>query len=134
MNKNSDQDAREPKNWRDGSVARFLESASGDPDLSEFDLNFRLQLSKYGDRVKQLRKSNDITQASLSIMTGLTQSRISAIESGTMNEGPTFRTMSRLAKALGASNLTDFEGSAGVGAREERRPVPKKNEIGRAHV
>ena len=56
----------------------------------------------FGDRVKILRKRNNMNQKELSIASGITQATISRIESGQVNELRSAN-LSRLAKALGVS-------------------------------
>jgi len=98
--------------WPEGADTRFLEGAAQDPDLASPDLRFRADFAAYGDRLKALRKSQNLTQTQLANLTGLTQARISAIESSTMEDGPTFKTMSRIADALGTSDLSLAKASA----------------------
>ncbi|UEG51229.1 helix-turn-helix domain-containing protein [Ferruginibacter lapsinanis] len=58
----------------------------------------RLILIKLGERVKELRQLNNMTQAELAIKSNLEKSRISRIESGQMNS--TVFTVHKLSTAL----------------------------------
>jgi transcriptional regulator with XRE-family HTH domain len=64
---------------------------------------------KLGKRLKQLRTSSRLTQEKLSIATGLSQTYISGLESGTRN--PSIKTLDKLAKALDVSisDITNFK-------------------------
>lgn len=65
-------------------------------------------------QVIELRQERGLTQQQLSALTGIAQSEISRIERGVIS--PTFRTLSRLADALGAEiRLVDVsEGCQGA--------------------
>lgn len=93
--------------WK-GSIADVLEDMAADPALDEFDMAFKAKLARYGDRVRVARKARGWNQGDLSEASGLTQSNISKIESGTMTDGPTSRTMQRLAVALGEPSLENL--------------------------
>ena len=64
---------------------------------------------KLGKRLKQLRLEAGLTQEKLSIATGISQTYISGLESGTRN--PSIKTLDKLAKALkvSISDITDFD-------------------------
>jgi transcriptional regulator with XRE-family HTH domain len=64
---------------------------------------------KLGKRIKQLRKEVGLTQEKLAIATGLSQTYISGIESGTRN--PSIKTLDKIGKALDVklSDLTNFD-------------------------
>lgn len=100
------------KNWRDGALSTLLETLSVEPDLADFDLKFRAKLSRYGLRIKAVRKGQNMTQGQLAKLAGLTQARISGIEAGTLTDGPSLRTMHKLADALRKPDLLDFEGAS----------------------
>jgi transcriptional regulator with XRE-family HTH domain len=63
---------------------------------------------KFGKHLRRLRRDAGLTQEKLSIATGLSQTYISGIENGTRN--PSFKTLDKLAKALGVSiaDVTNF--------------------------
>jgi transcriptional regulator with XRE-family HTH domain len=54
-----------------------------------------------GDIVRSLRKAAGLSQSQLATMLGVTQSRVSEIESGMGTQGPTWHIMERIAAACG---------------------------------
>lgn len=89
-----------------GPISALYEDLSRDPDITDTDLMVRAQLARYGERVRAARKRKGLTQKQLSDAIAITQARISKIESGTMDEGPTFRTMARIERILGVEAVT----------------------------
>lgn len=94
-------------------LSTLYEEMSQDPDITDDDLAVRAQLSRYGEHVRAARKRKGLTQKQLSTMARITQARISMIESGTMDEGPTFRTMARLERVLGVEAMPADDDTAG---------------------
>ena len=93
---------------RSGNLADLFETLSSDPELKDFELDIKAQLIRYGERVRASRKAQGMTQSGLSRAAGVTQAKISTIENGTMEDGPTLRTMARLAHALGDHGLLNL--------------------------
>lgn len=58
------------------------------------------------DRVKEARKSKEMSQEAIAEVTGLKREAISRIESGRHN--PTIRTLGRIAEAMGKEVRVDF--------------------------
>ncbi len=89
-----------------GSLSALYEDMARDPDVTDGDLVVRAQLARYGEQVRAARKRKNMTQKQLSAAVGITQARISRIESGVMDEGPTFRTMARIERTLGVQAMS----------------------------
>lgn len=65
-------------------------------------------LRRLGWRVRQLRESHDWTQEILASRAGLDRSYVAGIEAGLRN--PSTKALAKLARALGVSLSTLFEG------------------------
>lgn len=61
-----------------------------------------------GNRIKELRKENRLTQERLALMVGIEQSHLSRIESGSRN--PSFDLLEKIAESLGTTLSELFEG------------------------
>ncbi len=63
---------------------------------------------EFGDRLQQLRKGAELTQAQLAMVSGLSEDTIGGIERG--KDFPSFESLLRLADSLGIEVKVLFEG------------------------
>ena len=83
-----------------GPLSGFLEGFANEPGLEDLDLAFRAAARRYGEGVRAARQALGQSQTEFARNTGLTQAKISKIENGTMPDGPTLRSLFRIALVL----------------------------------
>ena len=81
-----------------------------------------------GQKLKEFRKSCDLTQTEVAIRANMAQSIISEIERGTRN--PTVKTLMRLAKALGASLGITLQNQHSRSELLSKTPSPENPSLG----
>jgi DNA-binding XRE family transcriptional regulator len=81
-----------------GDIERAARERGEEPPLSS--AAFRA-----GSLIRMMRKSRSLTQAALAKRIGVTQARVSELESGMGSRGPSWELMERIAKACSATIL-----------------------------
>ena len=79
-------------------------------DRFEADVKERIEAWRLGEKVREARKAQNLTQKELGERIGVGEAQISKIESG---RAATFTTISRVLKALGAKSANLDLGSLG---------------------